>query len=67
MTEEELEPLKGKTQDFNNHNWYHEDDIKSAVEWLKERKLGNKLNPFDFEEKEMIVFYKKDFDEAFRI
>lgn len=44
---------------------YFEDDIKSAVEWLLQRKLGNKLKAVNFEGEEMLVFYKKDFEEAF--
>lgn len=65
-------PLKDKTQshchrkDLTDRHDIHDDiDIKSAVEWLLNKKLGDKLKPFDFEGNEMIVFYKEDFDKAF--
>lgn len=74
-----LEPLKDKEmiyeQDYieSSIKWNLElgdvifkiVDIKLAIEWLKERRLGKYCKPFDVNDKEMIVFYKKDFDKAF--
>lgn len=39
--------------------------VISAREWLLERRLGKKLVPICLSGKEMIVFYKEDFDKAF--
>ncbi len=57
------EPLKGKKQDFNNHNWYQEDDIKSAVEWLKEelKSYKGKVDKCDTE----TIFIFEKIDQAF--
>lgn len=61
-----MKPLKDKSKHKLEDYWYFEYyEIKSAVEWLLSKKLGDKLKPFDFEGNEILVFYKEDFDKAF--
>lgn len=60
------EPLKNKSKHIYQDYWYFKfHEVKSSVEWLLSKKLGDKLKAVDFEGKEMLVFYKEDFDRAF--
>lgn len=40
--------------------------MKSIIERLNDKQLGDKLKPFDFESNQMIVFYKKDFEQEIK-
>ena len=73
------EPLKGKERYAPINSVFKETrtgvpvarvfwkpDVASAIEWLLKRKLGDKLKAVILPHGgEVIVFYKKDFDEAF--
>ena len=65
------EPLKNKKHisKMGEPSYYVEgytkEEIKSAVEWLLSKRLGRTLKAVTPEGREMIVYYKDNFDESF--
>ena len=71
------EPLKNKKLEFDTDKetgkplpkdqisgFYFHNDVKSAVEWLLSKRSDIK-QIFENDKEELVIFYKKDFDEAF--